>query len=71
MNSLTLVTAVPDKKNTVSSAKHTLQGCMACTTAVRKAVAIPSGVSDFRDHALYTSAAIAGTAMTGLISSGV
>jgi hypothetical protein len=65
--SRTLVTAVPDRKKTDSNAKNTLQGCMACTTAVKKAVPIPSGVSDLRDHARYTSAAIAGTAIKGFI----
>jgi hypothetical protein len=64
------VTVVPDKKKTASSAKHTLHGCMACAIAVRKAVAMPNGVSDFLDHALYTSAAIAGTAIMGFMFSG-
>lgn len=47
----TLVTAVPAKKNVPSSAKNTLQGCIACATAVAKAVIMPRGVKDFLDHA--------------------
>lgn len=61
------MTVVPAKKNTASSAKKTLQGCIACTTAVAKAVRMPTGVSDLRDQARYTSAAMAGTAMYGFM----
>lgn len=35
--------------------------------AVTKAVSIPTGVNDFREYALYTSAEIAGTAMYGFM----
>lgn len=47
----TLVTPVPTKKNTLKSAKNTLHGCTACTTAVTNAVRIPTGVKDLRDQA--------------------
>jgi hypothetical protein len=63
----TLVTVVPAKKKTASNAKKTLQGCIACTTAVAKAVRMPTGVNDLRDQARYTSAAIAGTAIYGFM----
>ena len=36
-------------------------------TATARAVTMPIGVSDLRDQARYTSAAIAGTAMYGFI----
>lgn len=64
---LTLVTAVPARKKTANNVKNTLHGCIACTTAVTKAVKMPAGVSDFLEYARYTRAAIAGTAMTGFI----
>jgi hypothetical protein len=64
---LTLVTAVPDRKKTVSRAKNTLQGWIAWTTAVAAAVTIPNGVRELRDHARYTRAAVAGTATRGFI----
>jgi len=61
------VTAVPARKKVPSSAKNTLHGWTAWMTAVRKAVAMPIGVRDFRDQALYTRAAVAGTAIIGFI----
>ena len=47
----TLVTVVPARKKTVSSAKQTLHGCRAWTTAVNAATTIPEGVSDFLEYA--------------------
>ena len=41
---------------------------MACTMAVSAATKMPAGVRDFRDQALWTSAAVAGTAMNGCIA---
>ena len=49
---LTLVTAVPEMKNTPSRKKKMLQGCIACMMAVRAATTMPAGVKDFRDQAL-------------------
>jgi hypothetical protein len=63
----TFVTVLPAKKKTARRAKNTLHGCNACTTAVANAARSPIGVSDFREYALYTSAAVAGTAITGLM----
>ena len=48
---LTLVTAVPPRKNTTSMAKKTLHGWITWITAVSVAVAIPAGVRDFLDQA--------------------
>lgn len=50
-HSHTLVTVVPARKNTTSSAKKTLQGCIAWTTAVNAATTIPNGVKDFLEYA--------------------
>ncbi len=47
----TLVTAVPARKNTTSSAKKMLQGCMAWTIAVKAATTMPTGVRDFLEYA--------------------
>ena len=47
----TLVTAVPARKKTVSSAKKTLHGCIAWTTAVKPATTTPNGVKDFLEYA--------------------
>jgi hypothetical protein len=65
----TFVTAVPARKKTTRRAKKTLHGWIACATAVSAATTIPSGVRDFRDQALYTSARVAGTAIHGFILS--
>ena len=43
---------------------------MAWTTAVSAATIIPTGVNDFRDHARYTRAKVAGTAIIGFIMGG-
>ena len=47
----TLVTVVPARKKTASSAKKMLQGCIAWTTAVSAATIIPKGVKDFLEYA--------------------
>jgi hypothetical protein len=63
----TFVTVVPAKKNAASKMKKAPHGCIACTTAVAKAVAMPTGVKDLWDQARYTSAAISGAAISGLM----
>ena len=64
----TFVTIVPARKNAASKMKKAPHGCIACTTAVAKAVAMPTGVRDLWDQARYTSAAISGAAISGLMA---
>lgn len=64
----TFVTAVPPRKKTTSRAKKTLQGWIACTTAVMVAASIPAGVRELLVHARSTRIATAGTAMYGCIA---
>jgi hypothetical protein len=47
----TFVTVVPARKNAASKMKKAPHGCIACTTAVAKAVAMPTGVKDLWDQA--------------------
>ncbi|KAL8985547.1 MAG: hypothetical protein Q9177_004406 [Variospora cf. flavescens] len=47
--SSTFVTAVPARKKTTRRVKKTLQGCMAWTTAVKVAAAMPAGVRESRE----------------------
>lgn len=63
----TFVTVVPARKNAASKMKKAPHGCIACTTAVAKAVAMPKGVKDLWDQARYTSAAISGAAISGFM----
>lgn len=46
---------------------RSIKAYMAWAMAVAAATAIPNGVSDFLDQALYTRAAVAGTAMRGFM----
>lgn len=55
----TLVTVVPERKKTDNNAKGTIHGCTECASAVKKAVAMPSGVSDLFLQARYTRPAVA------------
>lgn len=61
------VALVPARKNIISNAKGRLHGCTAWATAVRAAATMPAGVRDWRDHARYTKARVAGTATMAFI----
>jgi hypothetical protein len=65
---LTLVTNVPARKNTMRSAKNTLQGWMECAIAVTTAAAMPRGVREFRVRARYTSSRVTGTETSGFMA---
>lgn len=52
----------------MSNAKGRLQGCTAWAVAVTTAAAIPAGVRDLCDQALYTIASVTGTAIMAFIS---
>ncbi len=57
------MTLVPAKKNAIRREKGKLHGCTACAIAVKTAAAIPAGVKDLCDQALYTIARVTGTAI--------